>query len=268
MADDNAPPDGIPYREAVLALCDPEFRRKYEAAPSKPEQRVIPSRWMKSESLSDAYSDGTNWVRGGGRGSIGRRNPQSEDPVHPQDAALTRMVQDFWNKLRTGTNIGFGCPGSATAPSEEIPSSEWARPTRLLRKAGALVFVIEGREWWRVQFYARATVEAWRETRRGQSPGSRETDLSAGMLPETRGRKKGRINREAIPERVAKLCLTLPDGIDARVEQKYEALVDAFPEYRARAKTTICQYIKEAGPQTRRMFSELVKSKTLKPRGK
>ena len=140
MSDDDAPPGGFYYTQAIWALAPRNLRKTYAKIYNDEHGREPPE-----EFAFPTFPPGSNLS-----GEFDAWNP---------------IMEGFDRRRNAGKVIGFGHPDTAAAPQQEIPLNEW----RHIRVDGApshSTFSGGGRIWYRVKFYTRQAVETWRRARR------------------------------------------------------------------------------------------------------
>ncbi len=173
MADDDAPRGGLHYEEALEQFTDPNLWTELERA-----RRSAPNPLM--------------------RGSTEERELSS---------AASAIPKDFDQRWGKGEIIAFGHPGSPDGPLRDITSEEldWLRWKSC--KEGTLEG--GGPTWYRVKFYTRQTVEAWRRPQRAadSDKGASETGepdvyetATQGTSDRSLGRKPGRYLKSLLLE--------------------------------------------------------------------
>ena len=219
MSDDDAPPGGFYYTQAIWALAPRNLRKTY------------------AKIYNDRY---------------GRKPPDEFE--FPTDSPLSNLRGEFdaWDPIMEGFRrrrnageiIGFGHPDTAAAPRQEIPLNEWRRWLRADSHPYHSTFSGGGRIWYRVEFYTRQTVETWRRARRTADDDkgaleTREPDANEAAAQDASDRKLGRKPRRylgslPLEEYIRKiagdekinLSETNPTEIARKLQEKYSTLQD------------------------------------------
>ncbi len=171
MSDDDAPPGGFYYTQAIWALAPRNLRETYAKiynhryGRKPPEEFEFPT----NSPLSNLRGEFDAW-----------------DPI----------MEGFHRRRNVGKIIGFGHPDTAAAPQQEIPLNEW-RWLRVDSHPNHSTFSGSGRTWYRVKFYTRQAVETWRRARRAADEGkgaleTREPDATEAAAQDASDRKLGR----------------------------------------------------------------------------
>ena len=172
MSDDDAPPGGFYYTQAIWALAPRNLRKTYAKIYNDEYGREPP----------EEFAFPTFPPRSNLRGEFDAWNP---------------IMEDFERHRNAGEIIGFGHPDTAAAPRQEIPLNEWRRWLRADSHPYHSTFSGGGRIWYRVEFYTRQAVETWRRARRAADDDkgaleTREPDANEAAAQDASDRKLGR----------------------------------------------------------------------------
>lgn len=216
MSDDDSPPGGSYYIQAIWALAPRNLRKTYA--------KIYNLRY-------------------------GRKPPEEfEFPtVSPPSNLLGEfdawkpIMEGFRRRRNAGEIIGFGHPDTAAAPQQEIPLDEW-RWLRDDNHPHHSTFSGAGRIWYRVKFYTRQAVETWRRARRAADDDkgaleTREPDANEAAAQDASDRKLGRkpgqylgslpleeYIRDLAGDQKINLSETNPTQVARELQEKYSTL--------------------------------------------
>ncbi len=161
MPDDDRPPEGLTFWEAVREFSDPELLAAHDRA----------------HDADRRLSVGGMHIGKIGGGGVSRFTREYNAKKQAYRRSLNAVLGDFWDLVKTtGAVTAIGCCDSVDEPKREIPRAEWRWLPDRPGKDGA-TFEGNGRTWYRVLFHRREDLEAWRTHRRA---GARMTDEQLG----------------------------------------------------------------------------------------